>query len=210
MYAFHWHDDKPLIIQLSPSFYHRMGETQVFFSVQIKNYLILSELGIPTLPLLGYTENAILLPDVDASHDYRLGTESDLNDPQGARAIAKWYRALHEKGRTYLADVAEKHSREIPMYDESDVITLDNMNLAAEKTGSLSQKAADAFLEEYRECFPVETKKADAFMAPLVTLFSACQCHTFPSWAEPSLEELKSGDILRHLKEWLGREDMHE
>ena len=45
---------------------------------EIQNYLILSELGIPTLPLLGYTENAILLPDVEASDDYRLGVENDM------------------------------------------------------------------------------------------------------------------------------------
>ena len=57
---------------------------------EIENYRILSLLGIPTLPLLGHTENAILLPDVEAEEEYRLGRERDLRDPQVAGAIAKW------------------------------------------------------------------------------------------------------------------------
>lgn len=242
---------------------------------EIQNYLILSELRVPTLPLLGYTENAILLPNVNMSGNYRLGRESDLSDPKTAKAIAKWYRTLHEKGSAYLSGMTEDPSREASMYDESDVITLSNMKLIAEKTStvhnilwqmiekyysqirsridalprtltyndfywtnlivskdqksafmfdynllgkgiaygdirnvtsSLSMEAADAFREEYGDHIPAEEKRADAFMAPLVTLFGACKCDSFPSWAEPSLKELKSGDILRHLKEWLGRE----
>ena len=216
--------------------------------------------------MLGYTENALLLPDVDADRDYRLGQERDLSDPQVARALAKWYRTLHEKGRAYLS------RGEASLYDESDAITPDNMALIAEKTStadnalwqaiaehydairsridalprtltyndfywtnlivskdresafmydynllgkgtaygdirnvtcSLSQEAAKAFLEEYGTDIPAEEKRADAFLSPLVTLFGACEGDTFPSWAESSLTELKNGDILKHLKEWL-------
>jgi len=236
---------------------------------EIDNYLMLSKLGIPTLPLLGYTKNAILLPDVESSDEYRLGKESDLRDPKVARAIAKWYRMLHKKGSAYL------FGREIPMYDESDMFTAENMKLVAEKTGtadnmlwqvitenygmirsridalprtltyndfywtnlivsktdedafmfdynllgkgiaygdirnvvsSLSRKAAEAFMEEYGGGFTEEQKKADAFIAPLVTLVAACGHKVFPSWAKAPLEELKNGDVLRHLKEWLDME----
>mgnify|MGYP006922478268 CR=1 FL=1 len=59
------------------SFRRLMGEED---TREIRSYLMLSKLGIPTLPLLGRTENAILLPDVDASGDYRLGEERDLSD----------------------------------------------------------------------------------------------------------------------------------
>ncbi len=234
---------------------------------EIDNYLILSKLGIPTLPLLGYTKNAILLPDVESGDDYRLGKESDLNNPMVARAIAKWYRMLHKKGSVYLS------GRETSMYDESDMLTADNMQLVAEKTGttenmlwqvitenyssirsqidalprtltyndfyrtnlivsknnecalmfdynllgkgiaygdirnvvsSLSCEAAEAFLQEYGNDISEEQKKADAFIAPLVTLIIACEYETFPDWAKDSLAELKNGDILKHLKEWLG------
>nr|WP_289768256.1 hypothetical protein [uncultured Acetatifactor sp.] len=236
---------------------------------EIGNYLMLSELEIPTLPLLGFTKNAILLPDVESGDEYRLGRESDLNNPKTARAIAKWYRMLHEKGRGYLS------GREAPMYDESDMLTVDNMGMVAEKTGtaenmlwqaiaddystirgridalprtlvyndfywtnlivskngesafmfdynllgkgtaygdirnvtsSLSREAAEAFMREYGDDIDDEQKKADAFIAPLVTLVSACGYDAFPSWAKSALEELKNGDILRHLKEWLDME----
>lgn len=236
---------------------------------EIDNYLILSKLEIPTLPLLGYTKNAILLPDVEAGGEYRLGKESDLSDPQAARAIAGWYKMLHEKGSAYLSD------REALMYDESDLLTEDNMGVIAEKTNtadnviwqviaenysyirsridalprtlvyndfywtnlivskngesafmfdynllgkgtaygdirnvtvSLSREAAEAFIQEYGDDIAEEQKKADAFIAPLVTLVSACSHETFPSWAKTYLEELKNGDVLKHLKEWLGVE----
>lgn len=233
---------------------------------EIENYRILSSLEIPTLPLLSYTEKAILLPDVEASADYRLGKESDLSDPQVARAIAKWYKMLHTKGSEYLS------GRETKMYDESDMLTADNLRLIDEKTDtldnvlwqvimdhygmirsridalprtltyndfywtnlvvskdcksafmfdynllgkgiaygdvrnvtvSLSRKAAAAFMDEYGDDIAEEQKKADAFIAPLVTLVSACKQENFPSWAKASLEELKNGGVLMHLKEWL-------
>lgn len=238
---------------------------------EIENYRILSLLEIPTLPLLGYTKKAILLPDVEVSADYRLGKESDLSNPQVARAIAKWYKMLHTKGSEYLS------SRETRMYDESDMITADNLSLIAEKTGtvdnvlwqaimddygvirsridalprtltyndfywtnlvvskdcksafmfdynllgkgiaygdirnvtsSLSRKAAEAFMEEYGDDIAEEQKKADAFIAPLVTLYIACKKEEFPFWAEASLEELKNGSVLKHLKEWLNTREV--
>lgn len=233
---------------------------------EIENYRILSSLGIPTLPLYGVAQNAILLSDVEESSEYRLGMENDLSDPQVARAIAKWYKELHTKGRAYLA------ANRISMYDESDVITLTNLEFIAERTdtkdwdlwrvigehfdtvrsridalprtltyndfywtnlivskdckrafmfdynllgkgiaygdirnvtSSLSDEAADAFLKEYGNDIAEEQIKADAFIAPLVTLFFACKCEDFPDWASESLEELKNGDILSHLEEWL-------
>ena len=234
---------------------------------EIDNYLMLSKLKIQTLPLLGYTKNAILLPDVESSDEYRLGKESDLSDTKVAGAIARWYTKLHKMGYEYLTD------SEIPMYDESDMLTADNMGMIAEKTGtvenmlwqtiaqnynmirslidalprtltyndfywtnlivsknseiafmfdynllgkgiaygdvrnvtsSLSREAAEAFVQEYSGDIDEEQKKADAFIAPVVSLVVACGYEIFPSWAESSLEELKNGDILRHLKEWLG------
>lgn len=73
-------------------------------------------------------------------------------------------------------------------------------------TNSLSHEAAEAFIQEYDDDITEEQKKADAFLAPLVNLVNACRRDTFPSWAKDSLKELKNGDILRHLKEWLKME----
>ena len=236
---------------------------------EIDNYLMLSKLKIQTLPLLGYTKNAILLPEVESSDEYRLGKESDLSDTKVAGAIARWYTKLHKMGYEYLTD------SEIPMYDESDMLTADNMGMIAEKTGtvenmlwqtiaqnynmirslidalprtltyndfywtnlivsknseiafmfdynllgkgiaygdirnvtsSLSNDASEAFIQEYGDNIDEEEKKADAFISPLVTLINACEHETFPSWAKGSLEELKNGDVLKHLKEWLNME----
>ncbi len=236
---------------------------------EIDNYLMLAKLKIPTLPLLGYTKNAILLPDVESSDAYRLGKESDLSDPKVASAIAKWYTVLHKKGHAYLS------GSKTPMYDEYDMLTADNMRIVAEKTStaenilwqaitenystirsrtdalprtltyndfywtnlivsafgesafmfdynlmgkgtaygdirnvtsSLSREAAEAFIQEYGGDLDEEQKKADAFIAPLVTLVNACRYDAFPSWANASLEELKNGDVLKHLKEWLSME----
>ena len=98
---------------------------------EITNYRLLGELGIPTLPVLGYTEEAILLLDVNASEKYRLGMEEDLQDVQVAEAIAKWYRRLHDTGRQYLT------RNSVSLYDETDVITVENMVRAAEMTDTI-------------------------------------------------------------------------
>ena len=97
---------------------------------EIENYHFLQMLGVPTLTLLAETTRAILLPDVTASKEYRLGVENDMNDPQIATAIAKWYKTLHTQGSTYLL-----HNRPA-LYDENDMITLENIHHIAEATGT--------------------------------------------------------------------------
>lgn len=113
---------------------------------EIENYLMLSKLGIKTLPLLGCTGNAILLEDVEASTSYRLGKENDLKDPETARAIARWYKMLHRKGKAYLSDFTTDKKK---MYDETDIITIDNMNFAAEKTGTVGNVLWEIIIENY-------------------------------------------------------------
>ena len=98
---------------------------------EISNYRLLGELGIPTLPVLGYAEEALLLSDVSTSEKYRLGVEEDLQDVQVAKAIAKWYRRLHDTGRQYLT------RNSVSLYDETDVITVENMVRAAEVTDTI-------------------------------------------------------------------------
>lgn len=98
---------------------------------EISNYRLLGELGIPTLPVLRYAEEALLLPDVSTSEKYRLGVEEDLQDAQVAEAIAKWYRRLHDTGRQYLT------RNSVSLYDETDVITVENMVRAAEVTDTI-------------------------------------------------------------------------
>lgn len=110
---------------------------------EIDHYRMLAELGIPTLPLLGSTRNSILLPDVNADPVFRLGVEDDLKNPQVARVIAGWYRELHTKGSVYLTKSGKT------MYDESDVITIANMNFVAEKTETAGNELWKAIADHY-------------------------------------------------------------
>ena len=240
---------------------------------EIENYLLLSKLGIPTLLLLDYTDDAILLPDIEVSTEYRLGTKNDLNDTRVACAIAKWYRKLHSEGTRYLAE------NKFSMYDESDAITVSNMEFVAMKTAtkdnslwktvadnynvirslidvlprtltyndfyytnlivakdyssafmfdynmlgkgiaygdvrnvtsSLSPEAATVFKNEYNTEGLEAEAFADAFISPLVTLYHACQLRELPLWAKGAYDELKNGDIEKHLHEWLNAEGNYE
>lgn len=110
---------------------------------EIDNYLLLSKLGITTLQLLNYTSSAILLQDVAVSAEYRLGVKDDLKDPRVARSVAKWYKELHSKGARYLAD------NNIPMYDESDAITLPNMEFVAMKSDTKDNSLWKAVADHY-------------------------------------------------------------
>ncbi len=92
---------------------------------EIRNYNIMSSLGIPTLKIIAHTECALIMEDIEQSV-YRLGTESDLNNPKTVELTAKWYRTLHEQGRKYT----QKHL----LYDECDVITPENIEEIKSKT----------------------------------------------------------------------------
>ncbi len=59
-------------------------------------YGVLRSLAVPTLPLYGSIEGAILLEDLRASAEWRLATEEDVERPEVAAAVAEWYRALHD------------------------------------------------------------------------------------------------------------------
>jgi aminoglycoside phosphotransferase (APT) family kinase protein len=94
---------------------------------EIENYRILRELNIPTLKFHTQTLCSLLMEDIE-SGDWRLGVESDLHDPQIATFVARWYRALHERGREY----AQSHT----LYDECDCLTLENIALIKAKTNT--------------------------------------------------------------------------
>lgn len=238
---------------------------------EITNYHLLQSLGIQTLPLLGETATAILLPDVTEAPNFRLGIDSDMNDPQIATALAKWYKTLHTKGSAYLL---RNHPT---LYDETDMVTPQNISHVAEATGtadnplwrtfadnihiirhridalprtltyndfyytnlvvsddqqsafmldynllgkgyaysdirnvtsSLSEEAEKAFVDTYDLDDTIERQAVvDAVLSPIITLCYACKRDCFPSWAKPSLEQVKDGRVLTHLYQWLKEND---
>ena len=100
------------------------------FAREIENYRLLGELGVPALRVYGVTETALLLEDIRESR-WRLGREEDLHDPEVARLLAGWYRALHQAGEGYL--------RENPgakFYDEYELVTPETLAMVQQKTGT--------------------------------------------------------------------------
>ena len=101
------------------------------FAREIENYKILSSLNIPTLQLISATNRALLMEDIQQSNTYRLGTKEDLDNPQIAVLIARWYRLLHQTGYEYL-----KQNNTVPLYDENEVITEQNIEEMKRKTAT--------------------------------------------------------------------------
>jgi hypothetical protein len=66
-------------------------------------YRLLRELGVPTLPVHGAAEDALLLEDLETSPAWRLATEEDVTDPRVGRAVARWYQVFHRQGATLTA-----------------------------------------------------------------------------------------------------------
>ena len=112
---------------------------------EITNYHILSGLGIQTIPLMTHTERAILMEDMQNSVQYRLGILEDLNDCAVAGSLAQWYRTLHEAGYSYV----EAHGS--TMYDETDVITPDNISRAALRTKTQDAPVWKLVLNHFEE-----------------------------------------------------------
>ncbi len=67
---------------------------------EILCYDLLSNLGIPTLQVLGQTSHAIILEDLANSTTRRLALPGDIERAEVGNAVALWYKTLHETGRT--------------------------------------------------------------------------------------------------------------
>lgn len=100
------------------------------FKREIKNYQLLNALNIPTVNVIGVTDSAILMEDISQSDTFRLGIKEDLNDVVIALKIAEWYKLLHTGSKDFVLE----HSTEL--YDETDFITIENIEFIKEKTGT--------------------------------------------------------------------------
>lgn len=125
------------------------------FRREIGIYTILNSLGIETIKVYASTKKSILMEDIAASKNLRLGKEEDMSDPCVAKVLAKWYKTLHLAGYEYI----EKHKRDF--YSENALITKENLALIKTKTGELPiwEKIEDNFdriksaVESLRETF---------------------------------------------------------
>ena len=86
---------------------------------EIHNYDILQHHGIPTIRTFDFGQASIVLEDITASEDWRLGMESDIDDINVMKALAHWYFSLHENG---------SNAQELQnLYCEYDKITLESL-----------------------------------------------------------------------------------
>ncbi|WP_202708989.1 hypothetical protein [Sporosalibacterium faouarense] len=111
------------------------------YTREIKNYEILKGLNIKTIKNYGYTDKSILLEDLETSTEYRLGVCDDLKDIQVAKALAKWYINLHDKGIKYI------EQNESSFYRESDVIVKENIEFIRMKTNTENNKVWDLVID---------------------------------------------------------------
>jgi hypothetical protein len=72
-------------------------------STEVRGYALLQGLGVPTLPVHGRTDHALLLEDLETSPTWRLAQEADVDREETGVAVARWYRALHAAGERLLA-----------------------------------------------------------------------------------------------------------
>ncbi len=113
------------------------------FRREIENYDILRNLEIPTIKVFGKSDRSILLEDLTASDEYRLGEEEDLHDPEVIKAIAGWYKILHQNGCKYV----QEHGN--GMYEEWDLFTLKNIKTVSERFGLRENDAVKDLLAFY-------------------------------------------------------------
>ncbi len=100
------------------------------FRREIKNYLILQDLDVLTIPLIAYTDEAILMEDISFSDDMRLAVKEDMDNPNICASLGKWYRNLHDKGKEYIKINGDE------IYMETDCITYENIQMIKQKTNT--------------------------------------------------------------------------
>lgn len=71
---------------------------------EIEGYLLLGDLGVPTLPLHGHANQALLLPDLTHDSDWRLASEEDVSRADVGEAVGVWYSQFHGAGEQMIAE----------------------------------------------------------------------------------------------------------
>jgi hypothetical protein len=87
---------------------------------EILNYRLLALHHIPTIKTLAHGDAALVMEDISASEEWRLGAPEDLGDADVAGCLARWYFAFHESG----AMIQELDT----LYFEYDSITEENLS----------------------------------------------------------------------------------
>ena len=92
---------------------------------EVLNYKILTRYGIPTIKTLALGKGTVVMEDISASEDWRLGVAEDLKDADVSKSLAQWYFTFHENGTA----VSELDT----LYFEYDSFTEENFKILIEK-----------------------------------------------------------------------------
>ncbi len=117
-------------------------------AVEVRSYCLLAECGVPTLPVYGHSDNALLLEDLTTSARWRVAREYDVREPDTGEAVAGWYRALHAAGWDLLATPGKVPSflgRETDSLTPHTVLEIaDSIGRSSDKIWRLAAESIDA------------------------------------------------------------------
>jgi len=120
---------------------------------EIPAYRLLRECSVPTLPIHGLTENAVLLEDLASSPDWRLAMAEDIEHAEVGRAVAAWYRLFHEAGHRLL-NLPAFLTREIDALTPNGVLEIgDRLKMADLPVWRLAADGLEALQAAFR-AFP--------------------------------------------------------
>jgi hypothetical protein len=94
-------------------------------SIEPKIYTMLSQYGIPILPVYENTSRALILEDLESSSTWRLAEPSDMERAATGVALAEWYRSLHQVGREALKDPHWPRDGVKPWVEEINAVSLE-------------------------------------------------------------------------------------
>lgn len=118
------------------------GETN-----ELEAYRLLVEQDVPTLPVYGISQAAILIDDLDYSKNWRLAEASDVAKVEIGKAVAEWYKALHSAGAKIASSglFPDFLSRESDLIDKAVILNLaQKLGLAKHPSLKLAVEHIDA------------------------------------------------------------------
>jgi hypothetical protein len=123
-------------------------------AVEVQAYALLERLGVPTLPVHGRGDRALLLEDLAVSETWRPAEEADVERAATGAAVGEWYRTFHAAGQGVVAAPARRPAflaREIDALDaESIVAAGERLGLGASPGWALAAEHVEAITDAMR------------------------------------------------------------
>ena len=152
-------------------------------AVELQTYALLEKLGVPTLPVYGRPDQALLMEDLGSSAQWRLATEADVEQAVTGQAVADWYRQLHSAGQKWSDDCFSTGAA----YSDWRNVTC-----------SLRGAAREAFAQAYGPVNAAEKRLDDPLSILQGLVIAVRRIHT-PAWAAPLLKSIENGELAGYV-----------